>query len=1267
MRRGLLVLVAVLSAGLAQAITFDPAKMMRASEVRRGMIGECWTVFHGVEISKFKVEILGVLPGNIVTEPMIVFRAIEGPLVERNCPVAGGMSGSPVFVDGRLIGAVAYTFHFEKEPAGGITPIEAMIRGTGGKVSFVPQPVRIGGRTYTAWAPGPSEDPHTLAASPALSPIYVTTASPRAMKLVEKIIGSLGFDALPGAGRREPVPVEFGPGAGCGLQLCGGDVSVYTFGTVTWREGDEILAFGHPFMQQGELSIPMTTVYITDVIPNYKRSDKMGSLMDVIGAILRDSPWAIAGRVGAKAPTIPAVVRVVDETRDRSRTFSLVLCRNRRWTAAGALAAALECMDWAYHGTGRPGVAEVSYTIRGEKGAVLRRTDIFASESDPAAEVGAELDAALRSFLYNRFEPQNIRELRVDVHLRAERRLAYLQRVWVDEPYARAGEEVTLHLELKPVGEKPVVRTVKIKMPWELPKSSVNIAAGGGEAALSLREQLGLFVPDFKSFDAMLRFAEALERNNELVVLVSLPRTGLAVDETALPHLPQSVADLLKRVPRSGVRQIRDYEVVRIKVPWVVRGTATVSLGTVTRRGERGRPAPPRQQREQRTWAGCKLEPIVQAIVAPNAPPPMLASASTLVRLPRPAAGQQRQAQKAEKKPGRDAGKVQAKQGVWRLAGLDAMLKGELRGLAVTGDGLLEPAIYLKPDAAAAPGGIVWAAARVGKRIVASCGVAGAMYVLEGGGWKKLCQLPEGLFTKAIARFGNGLAVAPVPGGRVYRVGLDGSVVLLASIQAGYVWDLEPDGDGLLAATGWPAAIWRISSDGKVSHVATLPEDHVLDVLRDGKFIYAATGSRGAVYRLGRGTEQVLDTGQLDVTALARGPDGRIIAATAPKLQVWAVGDGRAELWLRNDSLRGLALVSLGKSVVVACGEPAIAVEVLGRDRWRVLLQDHRAASMSCAALAKPLTLFGVGPAKVWRETATKTVSYVTPVADAGKPVKWLAAMVATQPPSAKVKVRVRAGASPYYDAGTWSAWVEPGLRLGLPAARYAQVKVEAAAGQPLRIWAIALRYAAPNQRPKLQVEAPKGPAAVSGTVEIKWKAEDPDGDTVAIRIECAGQDGKWRTVAAHLAKSPYKWQTKKLKDGVYTLRIVASDRPSRPDGARERAVVLAPIVVDNTKPRLAVRPKLQRLPDGRLRARLVAEDAMSGVAVVSYRWPGTDLWYACRPIEGNWGERAVVCELVTDPWPEDAKALELRVRDRAGNYVDLKIPVPPAKPKKSK
>ncbi len=164
-------------------IRFDPEKMMRASEVKRGMVGEAYTVFQGTEPTMFHVRILGVIPRGRLGKPVIIFRAIDGPLIERDAPIMGGMSGSPVFINGKLIGAIAFTYLFEKEPCGGITGIEGMVSGITGKEvarAFIPQPVRLGNKLFRRVAVAGEGDPmsdDTMVLYPCASPVYFTSGT----------------------------------------------------------------------------------------------------------------------------------------------------------------------------------------------------------------------------------------------------------------------------------------------------------------------------------------------------------------------------------------------------------------------------------------------------------------------------------------------------------------------------------------------------------------------------------------------------------------------------------------------------------------------------------------------------------------------------------------------------------------------------------------------------------------------------------------------------------------------------------------------------------------------------------------------------------------------------------------------------------------------------------------------------------------------------------------------------------------------------------
>jgi hypothetical protein len=238
----------------ADSPRFDPATMMRADSIQRGMTGYGLSVFEGVTIERFDVEVLGVLSKVIVGEDLILARITSGPVVERESGVIGGMSGSPIYIKGRLVGALAYGWGFSREPICGITPIEAMLDSypaDGGAQALLGpnHPARgamVDGRWVTRANVQPISEsgarfasPDTINLQPVAPLIYASGLKPEAMQALTDALEPYGIEPMAGPGRMsDPVPVELAPGSAVGVSLATGDFDITGIGTVTWRDGD---------------------------------------------------------------------------------------------------------------------------------------------------------------------------------------------------------------------------------------------------------------------------------------------------------------------------------------------------------------------------------------------------------------------------------------------------------------------------------------------------------------------------------------------------------------------------------------------------------------------------------------------------------------------------------------------------------------------------------------------------------------------------------------------------------------------------------------------------------------------------------------------------------------------------------------------------------------------------------------------------------------------------------------------------------------------
>ncbi|PYQ18731.1 MAG: hypothetical protein DMF81_24025, partial [Acidobacteria bacterium] len=343
-RLPLALFAAVLASTAAAA---PPPPILPLDQVKPGMLGVGRTVFEGTRIEEFKVQVIGVLENIGPKQSLILARLDGGPLEKAG--VIAGMSGSPVFIDGKLVGAVSYGFPFSKETICGITPIGEMIEDTS---TDAPRAASARFRTASL-GPGP----HALAAPldraslmaaiqrPLASVPLVGAAGqlppalaaeslrPLSLPLVffewaRGVFAGLGFTPVMGAGSvgKPPVPLpDLQPGGAVGVSLVEGDMDLSVTGTITHIDGERVYAFGHPFYNLGPTQFPMRKAYVYSVFPSLYQSWKISSPADPVGTIEQDRGTAIAGRLGKTPRMIPVSVRIsTSRGQDRRYSFRMV-------------------------------------------------------------------------------------------------------------------------------------------------------------------------------------------------------------------------------------------------------------------------------------------------------------------------------------------------------------------------------------------------------------------------------------------------------------------------------------------------------------------------------------------------------------------------------------------------------------------------------------------------------------------------------------------------------------------------------------------------------------------------------------------------------------------------------------------------------------------------------------------------------------------------------------------------------------------------------
>jgi len=573
LRRTIVTLVGIVVA--ASALTSGAPAQMSVSEVRPGMVGVGRTVFDGTHVEEFKAHIIGVLENVIGTHRNLILAKLEGgPLA--NTGVIAGMSGSPVYIDGRLVGAVSYALgSFSKEPIAGITPIAEMTdsttfsdaRAPGAKVK-VDYPLTREGLTAAfrralnwnrpfADRPGDAQMNGSPVAGlageqigtllrPIATPLVMSGFEPEVADVFTGAFREQGFIPTGGSAagfKNGEAPFEgpLKPGDAIGVMLVGGDLQLGGTGTVTHIDGDRVYAFGHPMYNLGPTEFPMTRAYVYTVLPSLFSSMKLSSTGEVIGTFLQDRATAIAGRLGSGPRMIPVTI-TLESARQPKHTFHFAVVNDQLFGPLMTYASILNTL-----GSYERQFGSASFSVRG-KATVRKHDDIafnnlFAGDQS-SMNAAAYVVAPVTYLMGNDYEKVDVEGVDITFATAEEPKTATLERVWLDDPRPRAGRTVPLKVLFRTYRGDEVVRTLPIEIPANA-SGSLSILVSDGQR-LGQTEQREARTPQPRSVDQMIKALNKARRNNILYVKLLGTDAGAVVNGELLSSLPPSVLGVLE-------------------------------------------------------------------------------------------------------------------------------------------------------------------------------------------------------------------------------------------------------------------------------------------------------------------------------------------------------------------------------------------------------------------------------------------------------------------------------------------------------------------------------------------------------------------------------------------------------------------------------------------------------------------------------------------------------------------------------------------------
>jgi hypothetical protein len=555
---------------------------MRVEDIRPGMVGIGRTVFEGTRVEEFKVHVLGVLENVIGTHRNLILAKLEGgPLA--NTGVIAGMSGSPVYIDGKLVGAVSYALgQFSKEPIAGITPIAEMtdatafngVRPAAAKVHvefpLTRENLDTAFRRALNWnrpfadRPGDSAlvgasgingvsgaDIGTLL-RPIATPLMMSGFEPAVSDLLSGAFGAQGFiptgrGTMARAGEN-PYEGPLKPGDAIGVMLVSGDLELGATGTVTHIDGDKVYAFGHPLYNLGPTSFPMTRAYVYTVLPSLASSLKVSTTGEIIGSFLQDRAVAIAGKLGPGPKTISVTLTLDSTGRAPKRTFHFQLANDQMFTPLMAAASITSTLG-AYERQYGTATFHVSGTAKLVDHDTITFDNIF-SGTDPSVNAATYVAGPLAALLGNDYEKVDIDSLDLTISSAEEPRTATLERVWLDDQRPRAGRTVPLKVLLRTYRGDDIIRTIPIDIPANTSGTLSLLVADGGRMGQIEQRETRSSQP--RSVDQIVRTLNRSRRGNTIYVKLLGSEPGAVVKGEPLTALPPSVLGVLESDRSNG-------------------------------------------------------------------------------------------------------------------------------------------------------------------------------------------------------------------------------------------------------------------------------------------------------------------------------------------------------------------------------------------------------------------------------------------------------------------------------------------------------------------------------------------------------------------------------------------------------------------------------------------------------------------------------------------------------------------------------------------
>jgi outer membrane protein assembly factor BamB len=1288
--------------------------IMPISEVREGMRGYGLTVYKGTKIERFPIEVIGKLETYVGESDLILIRVLGGYTVDQGIGVIAGMSGSPIYINDRLIGAIGYGWSFSKEPIGGVTPIEHMLREFTGTKADNSRPQKLSAREYNLnrsltvdgttfnriivdekYIPANEKTPQgTMVMSPLSAMVQVSGFSQASMRLMREELEPYGIIpiAAPGANRRTP-PQNFKiePGAAIGVTFVDGDLYMGGVGTVTYRRGDSILAFGHPMMQLGTTNLPLNAAYIEGIIPSMLVPFKMASSMGIVGTLRQDRLYAIAGELGPKPKMIPVKIEVIDTERNIRKNFNLRVLEQKYLTPLIMSFSGYESISSSATSLNDTS-AHITYEMEIEGYPGISFEDYVAGRNIQE-DTGRQIRSYLTELAHPGFEMPKISKLSMKIKIAPQNNSVFIKDISTQYRGVRPGDNVPVSVRMKTVDNQTITQEFKVPIPSDVERGNIKIIAASGRSIDQVRKRLRLQPNEPENFKQVVDRMQKRERNNELVIQAIYPRQTISFAGETINNLPRSKQLVFMSSPRSIVSQTPDSYVTRLRLPYNIEGFGDIDI-TLSGNVPSSQDSFSQSGGSSETNINTPVDATGSSFSFPAVSPTGRTSSRSmnLLRLMQSdipavsvdmnilssaasAAAKKTPEKKDDKKTDTPTGSS-----VITLSTAQDYFSGTFENTSIT-NGNIMLGYKTQPMYESGQSFImdVHHDSLTGKTYAVESPTGYLIELKDRGKPAIIGKTGESLVPCMTMDKAGNIYVGTGTSGRIYKKPANGALQLFCTLQDEVVWDLkvEPSGN-ILAATGNEGKIYRITPDGNAKVFFNPPELHVtaLELTPDGT-VFAGCSNEGNIYKItpdGRSTSFYRTLGQ-SVEALLYDKGTLWIAADE---LLYRIGENNQRMVYLFPESTVLSLSKDQNGSIFAGTSNLGRVYRFNGENFENLFEADINQVMNIAMLGNGEMLLATGnPGKVIRvgNYYNSEGRYFSRVMDLGNVsdfgrLQWKA----DTPKGTEIRLQTRSGNTASPD-NTWSSWsheysMDEGQLVVSPSARYIQVRARLVSDEPVRtpvLYNIALYYRHQSIAPLMELEEPKAGAKLSGIVDVKWKAFATNPQFLTFSLFYSEDSGTtWKAIKENIdAKHPkapankvneiikdtHKWATRQLKSGTYLIKLRGFDRTQADNEKLAREIISKPVVICNQKPDITIMETV--VEENRVLIQGFVKTGSTNIKEVTYKIDKDD-WKHAFPEDGIFdNNRKRFTIFLNKPYPKNFK-LEVKAVDEAGNSAEL-------------